>query len=265
MSEDGFESDSDIGFEIVDTTTEKKTVLTIPFRPTHSNRKRLLCFSVSNNETCNYGTNCTYAHSTDEQIIDPERLLMFRIIVDKNLLGFFDEITVDTYKILQGLLFMANLCKGCMMGKCSGGYNCRSGVFDPFLKLCKNDLSTGECMNKIIDIPINERIIKKLTEEDVEPADSYQGCINGQHLTLRGLIPTYKYLHQQESSKGSKHQSTRYIDIDPIARIFKNYTNPVIPLACCNTVETDSTTDEELNDIFKNKPSISSDEEWNGF
>lgn len=211
------------------------------------NEKRLICFSVINKEECNYGQYCTYAHNLNEQVIDKDKLFMYRIVLDSKLNNYQESgKCVDV--ILRDLLFMTHVCKNCVKSNCTGGFNCRSGVCDPFLKLCKNDLLTGECVNSIINITPNHDIINKLVGDNFEPCTEYKGCINGHHLTSRGLQPYYKYIHQQENTRKNMYKSIRYINLDPISRLFR-----VKNSSCLNNIsdESESTTDEEINDIFK--------------
>ena len=219
------------------------------FRSTHSNEKRLICFSAINKEPCNYAHHCTYAHTLDEQVIDADKMFLYQVILDSNLKDF---ITLGGFRvdgILKNLLSMTRLCENCIKGSCTGGYNCRSGVCDPFLKLCRGDLLAGGCENETVEIPINAAILAKLEAPDFNPCTRYTGCVNGHHLTLRGLQPYYRYVHQQEVSKKNKYQSTRYIDIDPISRVFR--THNTTDLVDSNSGESESTTDEEISALFQ--------------
>lgn len=268
MDDDGYESNDEIKIEVTDYVNGNPCtqIYTVPYRPTHCNEKRLICFSKINNQKCIYGSNCTYAHNLEEQVIDDEKKFIYQIVLDRNLMNFFSITNPKTSDIYKYLLFLTNICNNCINKKCTGGYNCRNGVCDTTLKLCKNDLLTGECLNKLIDIPINELIINKLKTNDFEGCDTYKGCINGHHLTTRNLMPYYKYVHQKENSKKNKYQSIRYIDIDPISRVLKNYNNNYYEYGSKinrndSDNDSDSETDEEINGWFKNKNN--SDDEWN--
>ena len=85
----------------------------------------------------------------NEQIIDEDKKFIYQIILDKNLMNFFSMTNPKTNEIYKQLLFFTHVCDNCINNKCTGGYNCRNGVNDISLKLCKNDLLTGECLNKI--------------------------------------------------------------------------------------------------------------------
>ena len=91
--------------------------------------------------------------------------------------------------------------------------------------------------------------VAKFVHNDFEKCDRYVGCLNGHHLTDRGMIPYYKYVHQQENSKKNRYHSVRYIDIDPLNRIFKskNYESDFQ----IEENSDDSLTDEEINSWFK--------------
>ncbi|AYV85011.1 MAG: hypothetical protein Satyrvirus2_22 [Satyrvirus sp.] len=262
LLDDGYDSNSEIKLEITDYKNGNKYVHTysVPYKPTHCNEKRLICYSTINNEGCSYGSKCTYAHSIDEQIIDDERKFIYQIILDKNLMNFFSMTNPKTDDIYKNLLFLSHLCENCANNKCTGGYNCRNGVNVPSLKLCKNDLLTGECLNKLVDINVDPLLVEKIKAENLEMAYPYKGCINGHHLTTRNLVPYYKYIHQKENNKKNKYQSFRYIiDIDSLSKIFKeNYDDPykIDNIMDENDDDSDSSTDEEISNWFQNKNNI---------
>lgn len=261
ISDDGYDSNDEIKLEVTDCKNGNTYIYTVPYKPTHSNEKRLICFSIINNEKCNYGSNCTYAHSLDEQVIDEDKKFIYQVVFDEKLMNFFSMTNPKTDEIYKQLLFLTHICDNCANNKCTGGYNCRNGVNNPSIKLCKNDLLTGECLNKIINISVNESIIKKLRADNFEPCENYKGCINGHHLTDRSLIPYYKYIHQKENSKKNKYQSVRYIDINPLNRIFKNNNNNNNSRIYQNNNDSsssDSSTDEEINEWFQKK----SEDNW---
>lgn len=252
--DDDYDSNDEIKIEITDfkNGNPQTHIYTVPYRQNHYNEKRLICFSSINGEKCSYGLNCTYAHSLADQIIDEEKKFIYQIILDKNLMNFFSMTNPKTDEIYKHLLFMTHLCDNCNNGKCTGGYNCRNGVCHLALKLCKNDLLTGECLNKIVEIPVNESIVDKLKTNNFEPCTMYKGCINGHHLSQRNLIPYYKYVHQKENSKKNKYQSVRYIDINPLYRIFRN-NNEHDDYNYNDYDKSDSSTDEEINNWFQKK------------
>lgn len=261
--DEGYDSNDEIKLEITDYNNGNQYthVYSVPFRPPHCNEKRLICFSIINNEECNYGSNCTYAHSLEEQRIDPEKMFIYRIILDENLMDFFSNTNPKTDDIYKHLLFATHICDKCSHKQCTGGYNCRHGINHPSLKICKNDLLTGKCLNKIIEIDVPQNIIQKISNnqdsndkdsENFTTCEKYEGCINGHHLSHRKLIPYCKFVHQKETSKKNKYQSVRYIDIEPLRRIMKNSTdnNRYDPYNNMNN-DSDESTDEEINEWFK--------------
>jgi hypothetical protein len=252
---DGYDSNDEIKLEIIDNENGKlyTQVYTVPYRPTHCNEKRLICFSTINNEKCGYDHNCTYAHTLEEQIIDEEKQSIYQMILDKKIKNFQTFAAPKTDEVYKNLLFLTHVCENCKKNKCTGGYNCRNGVCNLGLKLCKNDLLTGECLNKPINIEVSDFIIEKLKDEKIEICDFYEGCINGHHLSTRGLLPYYKYLHQKENCKKNKYQSVRYIDINPLNRIFKNNYNDEFNNLKNSSNDSDSTTDEEISNWFQHK------------
>lgn len=153
--------------------------------------KKILCTSKLIDNKCKYDKKCIYAHSLNEQKIDSERKYLYEIVLDKNLKKFNlseGNLTDDFYK---NLIFLTTYCENCKMNKCLGGLNCRYGVCNSYLKICKNDLLTGDCINAIREIKIPENYLIKALNYVRAPI--YMGCINGHHLTPRGL-PCYKNL-----------------------------------------------------------------------
>lgn len=242
------EVDEEVGLEMTNshngkTYTQKYSV---PYTSSQYNRKRLLCYSFLNNDYCNYGNHCTYAHGFNDQVIDYERKYIYQITFDKDLMDFFSITNPKTDEIYPYLLFNTQLCKNCMSKRCTGGYNCKHGVFHSSLKLCKNDLLTGQCLNKVIELEIEPDVINKI--ENITKVDKYMGCINGHHLTERGLVPYYKYIHKKEDTRKNKYQSVRYIDINSVDRLLRKQYNNSFDSA---DDESEETTDEEINSWFR--------------
>jgi hypothetical protein len=150
------------------------------------NTKNLLCFSIFKKIKCVYGDKCTYAHSLNEQNINPIRYLAYSIIMGNKLELLNEENKEDIY---NELFILCNLCKKCIFGFCTGGINCKNGVFAKSLKICKNDFLTGECIQNTEYVQcdnypdffpdIEPKIIKK--------------CCNGIHTSNYGITPFYKY------------------------------------------------------------------------
>lgn len=265
MDESEYEDAEELKLEIVNNENGKSYIHTynIPYRPPFINEKRLICYSIMNNEQCIYGTKCTYAHSLAEQHIDFEKNFLYQIILDQNLMKFCPQTlpdnpvantTLDNPKIgeiYKQLLTITYFCENSKNNRCTGGYNCKHGVHDITLKICRNDLLTGNCLNRLIDIPINPDVLKKIT--DVELMDQYQGCINGHHLSLRRLLPYYKYIHQKENASKNRYQSVRYIDISQIDKLFKNNsaTSSTMLSHTNRFSSSEESTDEEINEWFQ--------------
>lgn len=249
--DDGYDSSNEIDIEVIDFEdgNTQTTVYSVPYKPTFSNKKRLICFSVINGEDCMYGPKCTYAHSFEEQIIDEDKYYTYQIIFDKNQMNFYSLINPKTEDVYKNLLFMTHICDQCQQKKCTGGHNCRNGASKAQFKICKNDLLSGGCLNKLVDIIIEEQLLDKLKTNNFESCEKYEGCINGHHLTQRKLIPYYKYIQQKENTKKNEYHSIRYIDINPINKIFRNHENS----------HSSESTDEELNDIFSKQNENSDD------
>jgi hypothetical protein len=224
----------------------------IPYKPIYENEKRLLCYSTIHQAPCPYQKKCTYAHSLLEQKIDDERYFLYQIILDANLMNFFSFTDPKTEELYKTLLFSTHVCDKCTVSKCTGGYNCRNGIFDLTLKICRNDLMTGECLNKINKINVISSILNKIENITVPP--SYDGCINGHHLSTRGLLPYFKYVHLKEQSTKNQYQSVRYIDLQSAYRYFKDdstFSDPQNHNDPSGADSSESSTDDEINEMFK--------------
>lgn len=257
--DDTSNSDDEIKLEITnyDKNGDQICVFNIPCNNNtlrqHSIKKRLLCFSVINDEQCGYNSLCKFAHTLSEQNIDGEIVYIYQIILDKELMNYFSLLNPKTDELYKRLLFFTHVCPKCEIGKCMGGYNCKYGTHDKCLKICKNDLLTGQCINKIIEIHVDPNIIDKINP--TTKMDCYMGCINGHHLSERNLIPYYTYINKKNISKKTTCQSVRYIDTDPVFFLLKNNNNR--RFSTKNAISSDSSTsssmDEEINQLFRKK------------
>lgn len=107
------------------------------------NKKRILCCNYVTTGECPYGSNCVYAHSLQEQNIDPLRRKVYDIINSNALLNDIDLVhDIDLYKTF---LQLTRTCYNCEKKICMGGYNCKNGAIDLTHTICYNDLYTGNC------------------------------------------------------------------------------------------------------------------------
>jgi hypothetical protein len=151
------------------------------------NHKKILCTSKFLENKCKYDKKCIYAHSLYEQNLEFDRKKAYEIILDdklKNQCKLFN-LSDDFYR---DFIFYTNYCENCKISKCLGGLNCRYGVCNYYFKICKNDLLSGDCINNTKNILIPDNLNKSLK---YERSESYISCVNGHHLTTRGL-PCYK-------------------------------------------------------------------------
>lgn len=203
----------------------------------YNNENRLICYSVINGDNCIYGDNCTYAHSLKEQIIDKDKMDIYNSIFAEDLES--DAINDDLYRNFS---IMAQLCNQCVNNKCTGGLNCRNGACNLQLKLCKSDLLTGQCINPVFKITLDEFIAEKLGIDKDKHKDHYIGCSNGHHITTHQILPYYEYVQEKENKNNQTYSAVRYINIEPhlyVSRIDNNM-----------DFESESSTDDEINEIF---------------
>ena len=201
-----------IEFEITDVINGE-----IISRKHNINENRVLCYSVIDNKVCKYGNECIYAHNTDEQLVDNDREFHYKLILDPMMMGFNQMPACRKEEIYKALFFFTQLCEGCVAKKCTGGYNCKNGAINKFAKLCKNDLLTGECTNTTTELQIPQDMSKKLLDL-TDVTATY--CQNGQHISVKNMVPYYKYVHSNDESTKTQYQSVRYIDLSSATRFF---------------------------------------------
>ncbi len=137
------------------------------------NFKKLLCYNTVNNCKCVYKNKCMFAHTLEEQIKEPIRLYIHKMLYEWEDLS---EINLnDDKNLLDELLILTKECKNCINKKCPGGYNCKFGVCLREQKICYNDIMYGKCYNMLMEVNENNIVLYK--------------CINGYHLSEKKLIP----------------------------------------------------------------------------
>jgi hypothetical protein len=130
------------------------------------NYKKILCYNFLNDDKCIYGNKCMFAHSLKEQIKNKNRKKIISIIENEIVdLSFFSVLYDEN--LYNDMIIFTKECNKCLEKKCNGGYNCKNGVCLLNLKICKNDLLYGNCVN--------------------EMDNNY--CCQGIHLSKKNLIP----------------------------------------------------------------------------
>lgn len=148
--------------------------------------KKMLCISVLKSQTtinidsCIYGNKCSYAHSILDQRIETKREEYYKIIFNKH--NTIKSINKELFKELNVL---CDVCDECYNNVCQGGLNCKKGVYRPYFKICRNDFY-GNCINTLMEINIDRTLIQTLFPS-ISLEDHYLGCINGHHLSERGI------------------------------------------------------------------------------
>lgn len=134
----------------------------------HRSHKRILCYNILGRGVCGYGDSCVYAHSLEEQHIDPAKKRCIDLLLQEN--SSFKDITIEhDRELYDNLLRLTRKCSTCEQKNCAGGYNCKYGACDDSIYVCLDDFNNGMCTNP------NCKAI---------------------HLTKRGLIP---YLMQTKT------------------------------------------------------------------
>lgn len=147
--------------------------------------KKILCFNITNNIICTYGQKCMYAHSLNEQKIEPMRHKVYTILKNNNDLSKLN--LINDPKLLDTMLQLTKICIMCVKNSCPGGYNCRNGAINTKFRICYDDLIYGKC--------------KRLNCTSV-------------HLTSRNLVPynVQKQSHDDKTHNDKTHDDKSYDD-----------------------------------------------------
>jgi hypothetical protein len=95
------------------------------------------------NGSCDYQSKCMYAHSIDEQNIEPIRKLANEIVESNQDLSDYDRI--KDKELYKTFLDMSRICENCVNNKCTGGKNCKHGIKDKTKLICETNLKFGNC------------------------------------------------------------------------------------------------------------------------
>lgn len=109
----------------------------------NNNKKRMLCNNYLLNGTCQYNNNCMYAHSINEQIINSNQKKAYNIIQNEFDLSYLEF--EKNNELLKTLTNMTRVCTECINKKCTGGINCKYGVYNKELQICYDDMYYGRC------------------------------------------------------------------------------------------------------------------------
>ena len=127
-------------------TQEKPKKKTYKYNSKPVNNKRLLCKNILSTGSCSYGNVCIYAHSIDEQILDPTRKKAYDMIIKER--PMYDINLIEDDELFKTFKQMCYTCENCVEHKCSGGYNCRNGVCNSKYRICLKDLMDGNCVSR---------------------------------------------------------------------------------------------------------------------
>lgn len=132
-----------------------------------NNSKRILCFNILNNKECPYGPKCCFAHSLEEQKIDPIRHKVYTILRNKTDLSDID--LVHDEKLFDAFLELTKICPQCIKKACCGGYNCRHGAINLHYKICYDDLMYGYCKRQNCNsIHLSERQLVPYSQQKMK-------------------------------------------------------------------------------------------------
>lgn len=110
------------------------------------NFKKILCKNINSVGKCIYTNKCLYAHSLDDQNVEPIRAMAYKMIKSNDDLSEID--LTKNKQLYSNLLTLTKLCQHCEQGICTGGYNCKHGACDKIYVVCQTDLTKGTCEGK---------------------------------------------------------------------------------------------------------------------
>lgn len=161
-------------------------------KDSNKNVKKLLCQNIVNFGTCDYGDKCHYAHKLSEQKMDENRQFVYDILDNDEDLSYID-LKKDTsiYKNFQDL---TRVCEDCLLGKCTGGYNCRFGACLSKYQICSKDLNYGNCDGECQLIHLTKRGLKYY------------------HYYQKPVIPDQYFSYRNAALNKIGHDSDKYIN-----------------------------------------------------
>uniref|UniRef100_A0A6C0EAJ7 C3H1-type domain-containing protein n=1 Tax=viral metagenome TaxID=1070528 RepID=A0A6C0EAJ7_9ZZZZ len=147
-------SNGDMSDNSEDEWVEKKSRRYIPPKKTFhktfkkeqkkENLKKVLCNNITHSGKCQYGSKCLYAHSLEEQNIEPMRKYVLELLDRQDL----ENVNINDDELYDTLYLFTRICNDCINGKCTGGYNCKHGICKRELQICYDDLNYGFCDDK---------------------------------------------------------------------------------------------------------------------
>ena len=159
---------------------------------------------------CNYGDKCLFAHSLEEQYIEPYRKQIYDILNSSNSLEELD--LKKDYNIYKTLLELTTICDSCIKKECKGGYNCKHGACKYEYQICINDLNYGNCSNK-------DCVKLHLTKRGLKP---YYG-IHENNKYLDGVLLTQSYFNSDNEEDINMENAD--IEIENNSDIISLYSN----------------------------------------
>lgn len=161
------------------------------------NNKTIICRNIlQESKHCSHGNKCVFAHSLNEQYIVPNRKLAYDIIKKNDA----ENIVIDN-DLYRVFLQMTRVCKQCVIGKCSGGFNCKYGVISEKYQVCYDDLVNNNCPNSNCNkIHLTKKIIRR----------------NAHHTEVK--IPEIEDSESDEESEEEIKKIIAYLNDDEITR-----------------------------------------------
>lgn len=131
--------------------------------------KRILCYNMLHRGHCDYNNKCNFAHSLDDQKIDPPRKRIYDIM------GLSDLSKIDIVgdkTLFDSLMCLTKICQKCNEERCTGGYNCRNGSISDKYRICCRDLIDGDCKRNCTGIHLTNKglipyVQQKIREQNI--------------------------------------------------------------------------------------------------
>ena len=179
------------------------------------NYKKILCKNININGKCIYNNKCLYAHSLDEQNVEPVRLIAYNMIKKSDNLSEID--LSKSKQIYNTLLSLTRICPQCETHTCTGGYNCKHGACNNAYVVCQTDLNKGTCDGSCGKV--------HLTKKGLTP---YGLCVM-KNLKTRVVLPKPKIINEDfflnDNNKNDHNKNDHMYDIDTNKTVSINWDN----------------------------------------
>jgi hypothetical protein len=169
---------------------------------TLKNKKKILCNNILKKDRCEYGNKCLYAHDYNEQNIDDYKKNLYDLIKSDK------KVDIELNKnenLFRQLVVFSKICNECINKKCSGGYNCKYGIFDRKYQICYKNILNDSCSGcNLIH----------LTDKGIKPFYYQKKNINLDQLPNGIIVDDKFFINKEIKEKKEKENNKENNDSD---------------------------------------------------